>query len=170
VRGAALESHIVLAANGLIQPSDTLEYLRGLSKNGLEKGTKNLWFSWMQCAFALHPTELGSEMLAVFDDGRLGHDYVRREEILAAIRSPQKEIVWGKPPEALFRLVESTAEAVAWWGCFHGEEESEKLGLGDENPFDESPPQPLVRAAPKVGRNEPCPCGSGKKYKKCCGA
>jgi hypothetical protein len=25
-----------------------------------------------------------------------------------------------------------------------------------------------VRQAPKVGRNEPCPCGSGKKYKKCC--
>lgn len=25
-------------------------------------------------------------------------------------------------------------------------------------------------AAPKVGRNEPCPCGSGKKFKKCCGA
>ncbi|MBR0443236.1 MAG: SEC-C domain-containing protein, partial [Clostridia bacterium] len=25
-------------------------------------------------------------------------------------------------------------------------------------------------AAPKVGRNDPCPCGSGKKYKKCCGA
>jgi hypothetical protein len=24
--------------------------------------------------------------------------------------------------------------------------------------------------AGKVGRNEPCPCGSGKKYKKCCGA
>ncbi len=27
-----------------------------------------------------------------------------------------------------------------------------------------------VRSSPKVGRNEPCPCGSGKKYKKCCGA
>lgn len=26
------------------------------------------------------------------------------------------------------------------------------------------------RDAPKVGRNDPCPCGSGKKYKKCCGA
>jgi uncharacterized protein YecA (UPF0149 family) len=26
-----------------------------------------------------------------------------------------------------------------------------------------------VRSAPKVGRNEPCPCGSGKKFKKCCG-
>ena len=31
-------------------------------------------------------------------------------------------------------------------------------------------PKPIVREEPKVGRNEPCPCGSGKKYKKCCGA
>lgn len=28
---------------------------------------------------------------------------------------------------------------------------------------------PLRRTAPKVGRNDPCTCGSGKKYKKCCG-
>ena len=28
---------------------------------------------------------------------------------------------------------------------------------------------PLKRSVPKVGRNEPCPCGSGKKFKKCCG-
>ena len=27
----------------------------------------------------------------------------------------------------------------------------------------------MVRDAPKIGRNESCPCGSGKKYKKCCG-
>ena len=26
-----------------------------------------------------------------------------------------------------------------------------------------------VRTGPKVGRNDPCPCGSGKKYKQCCG-
>tara|TARA_B100000927_G_scaffold279709_2_gene263508 strand:- start:98 stop:3115 length:3018 start_codon:yes stop_codon:yes gene_type:complete len=29
---------------------------------------------------------------------------------------------------------------------------------------------PVVRDQPKVGRNDPCPCGSGKKYKKCCGS
>ena len=29
--------------------------------------------------------------------------------------------------------------------------------------------KPIVREEPKVGRNDPCPCGSGKKYKKCCG-
>jgi SEC-C motif-containing protein len=31
-------------------------------------------------------------------------------------------------------------------------------------------PKPVVRESPKVGRNDPCPCGSGKKFKKCCGA
>jgi hypothetical protein len=29
---------------------------------------------------------------------------------------------------------------------------------------------PVVRETPKVGRNEPCPCGSGKKFKRCCSA
>ena len=31
-------------------------------------------------------------------------------------------------------------------------------------------PETVVREGPKVGRNDPCPCGSGKKYKKCHGA
>ncbi len=30
-------------------------------------------------------------------------------------------------------------------------------------------PTTIVRSGPKVGRNDPCPCGSGKKYKHCCG-
>jgi preprotein translocase subunit SecA len=38
------------------------------------------------------------------------------------------------------------------------------------NKDDESPAKPSQREAPKVGRNEMCPCGSGKKFKKCHGA
>ena len=33
-----------------------------------------------------------------------------------------------------------------------------------------APKKPIVNKGQKVGRNDPCPCGSGKKYKKCCGA
>jgi uncharacterized protein len=36
--------------------------------------------------------------------------------------------------------------------------------------LDHAPRPETVRVAPKPGRNDPCPCGSGKKYKKCCGA
>ena len=49
------------------------------------------------------------------------------------------------------------------------------IGLEPDQPEDITdleillnPPKPAV-AEKKVGRNEPCPCGSGKKYKKCCG-
>jgi curved DNA-binding protein CbpA len=44
-----------------------------------------------------------------------------------------------------------------------------KTGVFDD---EESEPVPEVirRDQPKVGRNDPCPCGSGKKYKRCCGA
>jgi SEC-C motif-containing protein len=38
--------------------------------------------------------------------------------------------------------------------------------------YDDGSVQPvtIVRSGPKIGRNDPCPCGSGKKYKHCCGA
>jgi len=41
---------------------------------------------------------------------------------------------------------------------------------GKAEPAAGAPRQAVVRQGPKVGRNDPCPCGSGKKYKKCCGA
>ncbi len=44
------------------------------------------------------------------------------------------------------------------------------LGRGQVGGEGESQKQQTVhRKEAKVGRNEPCPCGSGKKYKKCCG-
>jgi preprotein translocase subunit SecA len=44
-------------------------------------------------------------------------------------------------------------------------EQARMAGAGDRQPV-----QQVVRGTAKVGRNDPCPCGSGKKYKKCCGA
>jgi uncharacterized protein YchJ len=39
----------------------------------------------------------------------------------------------------------------------------------NEKPSAQSSTSPSVNPDKKVGRNDPCPCGSGKKYKKCCG-
>jgi preprotein translocase subunit SecA len=44
-------------------------------------------------------------------------------------------------------------------------EQARMAGAGDREPV-----QRVVRSGAKIGRNDPCPCGSGKKYKKCCGA
>ncbi len=51
---------------------------------------------------------------------------------------------------------------------YHHADYDEALGSGDEAKA--GAPQPQHREFPKVGRNDPCPCGSGKKYKHCHGA
>jgi preprotein translocase subunit SecA len=49
---------------------------------------------------------------------------------------------------------------------YHHADYDEVLGAKDDTPKAQ---QPIERAMPKVGRNDPCPCGSGKKYKHCHG-
>lgn len=52
---------------------------------------------------------------------------------------------------------------------FHGaSDQVGQFGPNKENKKEEKAQQPIINSE-KVGRNEPCPCGSGKKYKKCCG-
>jgi preprotein translocase subunit SecA len=49
---------------------------------------------------------------------------------------------------------------------------AESIGTGTQDyidPSEETQKQEPIKAGPKVGRNDPCPCGSGKKYKSCHG-
>jgi len=65
--------------------------------------------------------------------------------------------------------IDDVAGATAWWSAF--EERSGDDDLDEEWDEDERliEPQQPYRAPAKTGRNEPCPCGSGKKFKACCG-
>jgi preprotein translocase subunit SecA len=42
-------------------------------------------------------------------------------------------------------------------------------GLAEPEPQKMNPQAPIIREGRKVGRNDPCPCGSGKKFKSCHG-
>jgi preprotein translocase subunit SecA len=69
----------------------------------------------------------------------------------------------GRPPRQVATSVDEIEEA------FQRKkkrelEQARMAGAGDQQV------QQVVRSGDKVGRNDPCPCGSGKKYKKCCGA
>lgn len=48
-------------------------------------------------------------------------------------------------------------------------DQSQEVQLSGGGETEQTSSQPYKRKQPKVGRNDPCPCGSGKKYKKCCG-
>lgn len=51
-----------------------------------------------------------------------------------------------------------------WWDERHG-----SIKPGDPLPEARKPNNQYHRPTPKIGRNDPCPCGSGSKFKKCCG-
>lgn len=66
-------------------------------------------------------------------------------------------------------------EEYAYINCiFNGlnipEMELLKKGYDEEKDFYLAASKTSVSSEPKIGRNDPCPCGSGKKYKKCCGS
>jgi hypothetical protein len=54
----------------------------------------------------------------------------------------------------------------AWFGAWTGEETLHRLACFEKRAHKKEP----VRAPPTPGRNDPCPCGSGKKWKRCCAA
>ena len=63
--------------------------------------------------------------------------------------------------------IKDMAAVKAW---LEKNKEGIESGKFNEPPQDGPKPQTFVKTAPDVGRNDPCTCGSGKKYKKCCGA
>ena len=77
------------------------------------------------------------------------------------------EVSLGFDKEKLYKnMVAAKADwlyGLEEWNAIFSEEERERLYKEQKRS------QTFVRAEKKVGRNDPCPCGSGKKYKHCCG-
>ncbi|WP_280546724.1 MULTISPECIES: preprotein translocase subunit SecA [unclassified Halomonas] len=84
----------------------------------------------------------------------LSHVQVRRPEEVEALERQRRE--------ALDREKASAASRHDAPSMAPGEQDEAPTAPGADG-------RPLRREGPKVGRNDPCPCGSGKKYKQCCG-
>jgi len=80
------------------------------------------------------------------------------------------ETVKQKTLSTLFRIKISSEEEVDKEALEKKKRQQSEMRLSRSGGgSDEAQKQPIKREGEKVGRNEPCPCGSGKKYKKCCG-
>jgi len=82
---------------------------------------------------------------------------IRSEEEVAALEAQERQQMEAQLRQAQFQHQDA--------GGYSADEEAAQVALGA------NPPQvaQVTREAPKVGRNDPCPCGSGKKYKHCHG-
>jgi hypothetical protein len=83
---------------------------------------------------------------------RQPHVYAKLTELIA--EDVKEEAMTEETAVAIFEPTQAVVEAFD--AAVEGRRPGERLG-------------PVVRDQPKVGRNDPCPCGSGKKHKRCCG-
>ncbi|MBX2926328.1 MAG: DUF1186 domain-containing protein [Saprospiraceae bacterium] len=108
-------------------------------------------------------------------DPGVGGDYEELEELMYS--APEEHLAYTVFDNA-FDHIKDIAEN--WGGYLSEEEIDEEISeIHRTKPAFEPPPLPRPREqpappatpkalTPKAGRNDPCPCGSGKKYKKCC--
>jgi preprotein translocase subunit SecA len=131
-----------------------MDYLRqGIHLRGY--GQKNPKQEYKRESFLLFEALLNNIKLETIKV--LSHVKVRQEEEMSDIEEQRR-----KEAEAMAKLANfehETASAI---------EEEAKANPG-VNVEEDAAAQPFVRDERKVGRNEPCPCGSGKKYKHCHG-
>ncbi|EDM46915.1 preprotein translocase subunit SecA [Marinobacter algicola] len=90
----------------------------------------------------------------------LSHVRVQSREEMEEVERRRKEELERELAQARLRHDETSATA-------QHRQDDNAGGSGAQQP--QGTPETFVRQDRKVGRNEPCPCGSGKKYKQCCG-
>ena len=168
VRSAALDGLLTLVVCGRRSRDEVMAYFRSLFHT-LERTPSMAWDGLAAACADLCPVEAAEELRQAYDEGLINPGFIAWKEIKEELaKGPQATLEQVKDR---YTLIENVVEEMKWWPCFHEDEE----GFEDDDASlsslltDPEVPEPYRRTQPKVGRNEPCPCGSGKKFKKCCG-
>ncbi len=171
-RLAAFDTVTALVQNGCIDRTVAVEAYQQLFKTGDFSNNE-----WTDLAFAVSDANLWELRPAV--------EQLLSEKLIDEDRCPKEQLEMGfaGSPSAVFGLISDPVDEMGslyeerdWWGT-EGEdsetddEETQEEGgspLGSAGSTQVKPKEAPVSPVPS--RNAPCPCGSGKKYKRCCGA
>jgi len=190
-RAAAIRSWLALVVSGDRSREEAMAYYKSLFEGRLEDRNEVVWSELVDAANDLYPEEVYDHIKKAYDDG-LVDEYIVDPEWVDEQIDLGKDAVLADLPEWNHLVEDVTVEMGAWFeNREHGDEWDEDEDWYEEDEWDEddeedewdagprrlsalngnnlAPTEPY-RAPETVGRNDPCPCGSGKKYKKCCGA
>jgi hypothetical protein len=128
-----------------------------------------VWVGWQSAVAALGMSDLKLLVKQAFDRGFieshiLGFDYFEKD-LRRGIEHPGGP---RRPGDHRYALFGDTVEELSGWYCFTEQyridQERWRRQATANHGHTQRPENPLKG----IGRNDPCPCGSGKKFKKCC--
>ena len=173
VRSRMCETLAMLVVTGRLPREQVVDLLREAYPRLKSSPGDFVWNGWQEAVAMLGAVELKPLVKEAFDaeliDPRItSFDYFEGD-LAYALAHPDQP--WQRSEE--YQLWGNTAEELSSWYGF-----SEKYREARKRESATLPPvhqpiwdrlgEPYVNALRGVGRNDPCPCGSGKKYKKCC--
>ncbi len=189
VRGQAIDGLLVQAGWSERPRPAVIADLRRLFETLPKPGDPCVWAELICAVSDFNALELLPEARRAFAEDLVDEGIIGLEDVDPdALRGPQR-FPQPSAEERFRQFCERNApiDAVAecgMWICFRDDRDANDDWESLDEDEDESseamldalrepppylpPPVPFV-APPKVGRNNPCPCGSGKKFKKCCG-
>lgn len=190
-RAAAIRSWLALVVSGDRSREEAMAYYKSLFEGGLEDRNEVVWSELVDAANDLYPEELYDHIKKAYDDG-LVDEYIVHPEWVDEQIDLGKDAVLADLPEWNHLVEDVNVEMRAWFeNRERGDEWDVEEDWYEEDEWDEDEeedewdaghrrlsalngnnfaPSAPYGAPENVGRNDPCPCGSGKNYKKCCGA
>jgi len=170
VRSAALRSLMVLYKHDLLTRAELITYFKFLLESKLDKQEQFMRANLTCCCLDIHPDELYEELTDCFNQGYIDLDIVDKGSLIQYNEKDKEQVIAALKTNKYIQLIENVIEEMEWWACFQPKPaptRSTPLPAPSPRP-DYHKPTNYHATETKVGRNDPCPCGSGKKYKKCC--
>lgn len=163
VQSAALRTLCCLRYSGQISPEWLLDYVTTLYRGRLKRIPGHIWDALADTCSNMGFTNLLPDMEKSYLDQLTDEGYSDFTFLKERMQKPfsehrMKELMYGDA-EPLTDIIEELRH----WACFQPVKPRPKT-----NTYPASAVQPINHGTIKTGRNDPCPCGSGKKYKKCC--
>lgn len=168
VRAAALEAMTYLSTNGAVSAEIMRAYMLRLFDQMEPRGESFLWGAW-----ALSAANLGYEDFTDKVDELCRRGFIAsmdmnlrdfEEQLRRTLDDPERRAGLAFDRIAPF---EDTIATLSEWSAFSERSKVAAAGrAAGVTPSYLNPP--VVNPNRNVGRNDPCPCGSGMKYKKCC--
>lgn len=174
VRDAALRTFLVLVACGQKTREEVMEYFQSLFKGKLERQFSQAWNSLVVCCLELYPEEVDADIQQAYADDLVENFYVTPNEVERSYALGKQKVLEELQNNHSNTLINDTIQEMEKWACFKPSTPPKTVKPSKTKSKKSKKEKPASRISeprkgPKVGRNEPCPCGSGKKYKKCCG-
>jgi uncharacterized protein len=173
VRAGALEVLAYLTATGRIPREEIEAYLLRLYDTLRPRHESFVWSGWVLSIALLGLEALSGVVRQAFERGLIepmvmGYDDFRRD-LERTLADPER--MAGFHDDRIGPLDDAIGELSGWY-AFSAEAKQDQerwaTSPGTTGLAFADTPQPFVDPFKGVGRNDPCPCGSGKKFKKCC--